>query len=210
MYVYGHSMHVRTYRTSTQASLVRSRARHACMRARRPASGNLYYISDAAAPVAELAGVAHLDGVLVLRPDEEGRQAEQRLAHAVRLHLLQPPAAVPVRAVVVLVVVVVVVLVFILVLILFVFLIFVFVFVLVLGVFSVTETATAVSAAAAAPAAGAVAASRAAAAAASAAGVVSVSHHGVAGAVAVVVVGGGVHLRCLDGDHGGRDGGFSG
>jgi hypothetical protein len=160
--------------------------------------------SDAAAPVGELAGVAHLDGVLVLRLDEEGWQAEQRLAHAVRLHLLQPPAAVPIGAVVVFIVVVIIILVivFVVVLILVFIVVLVLVFVLVIVLIAVTQTTMAVSATTTPAAAGAVVSY-----AAAAVGVVSVSHHShggvTGGAVAVVIVG-----DRLDGDHGGH-GGFA-
>lgn len=200
----------RTYRSSTikLAALAPYICRRAC-----PAAFSSS--SDAAAPVGELAGVAHLDGVLVLRLDEEGWQAEQRLAHAVRLHLLQPPAAVPIGAVVIFIVVVVIIIVliivFIVVVLILVFIVvLILVFVLVIVLVAVTQTTMAVSVAAAPAAAGAVASY-----AATAVGVVSVSHHShggvTGGAVAVVIVG-----NRLDGDHGGcggfargRNGGFT-
>jgi hypothetical protein len=64
---------------------------------------------DATAAVRDLACPSHPDHVGVLRLDEERRQPRQRLADAVLLHLLEPPAAVAVRTELLVVVVVVVV-----------------------------------------------------------------------------------------------------
>lgn len=54
--------------------------------------------SDTPTAVGGVAGVPHGDGEIVIGLGEEPRQADQQVAHADVVHLLEPPAAVLLRA----------------------------------------------------------------------------------------------------------------